>query len=297
MTDEDRQLLREILARLEAQERAVADIRSLVGPSGIPFPDGTLLVQTIHGTKYFIDPSDVVMAPQLVVYRQWESDVSALILGSLNANSLFVDVGANFGYLSCLAGSRIGNTGTGRVIAVEPNPKMLALLRKNISVNWSMAPIEVHECAASAEAGFVRLMVPDGHAANATISSHPQTAETGRSFYVRAATVDDITAKQAVDVLKIDVEGHEAAVLRGAQETIRRSPGITIVMEWSLIQMQEAGYSGSDVLKEIQSLGLCTYRLGGDGDEAGRLGRIGPTLSEGALLRTSYANIVLRHVK
>src|ERR1700683_666638 len=89
---DDRRLLLDVIEHLKKQDQAIAEIRRLVGPSGILFPDGTLLVQTIHGTKYFIDPSDLVMAPQLVVYRQWESDVSAFILSAVKENSIFMDV-------------------------------------------------------------------------------------------------------------------------------------------------------------------------------------------------------------
>src|ERR1700759_5244650 len=103
-------------------------MRQLIGPFGLSFPNEEILVQTLHGTKYFIDANDLVMTPQLVVYRQWESDLSAFFIRSLTPDTSFVDIGANFGYFTCLAGSRIGTTGRGRVIAVEPNPHMYRLL-------------------------------------------------------------------------------------------------------------------------------------------------------------------------
>jgi FkbM family methyltransferase len=292
--NDDRRLFLDVIARLERQEQAIAEIRRLVGPSGIPFPDGTLLVQTIHGTKYFIDPTDLVMAPQLVVYRQWESDVSACILNCVNENSIFMDVGANFGYLSCLAASRIGNKGTGAVISIEPNAKMLKLLRKNIQVNWSMAPIEVHECAVCAATGYVTLNIPE-HAANASIANDKETPK-GMTAIVKASTVDTIAAGRIVDVLKIDVEGHEVSVLRGARKTIERSTQIIVVMEWSLNQMKCAGFSASDLLAEVEDQGLSTFELvGSDDSRGGKPGAVGTEILPTDLAKKPYGNIVLRH--
>ncbi|HZX25968.1 MAG TPA: hypothetical protein VFF16_02780, partial [Telluria sp.] len=131
--------INQISKRIESLERSVRDIRQLVGPFGVNFPNNEILVQTIHGTKYFIDANDLVMTPQLVVYRQWESDLSSFFLRSVTAETVFLDVGANFGYFTCLAASKIGTTGKGRVISVEPNPRMLDMLRRNSKINWSMA--------------------------------------------------------------------------------------------------------------------------------------------------------------
>src|SRR5579863_6251254 len=108
------------LARLE---HSTADIRQLVGPFGLLYPDGTVLVQTLYGTKYFIDASDMVMAPQLVIYRQWEPEVSQFFLGSIGPDTVFMDVGANIGYFTCLLASYVGRAGYGRVIAVEACPR------------------------------------------------------------------------------------------------------------------------------------------------------------------------------
>lgn len=294
MDTDDRRLLLDVIEHLKKQDQAIAEIRRLVGPSGILFPDGTLLVQTIHGTKYFIDPSDLVMAPQLVVYRQWESDVSAFILSAVKENSIFMDVGANFGYVSCLAASRIGNRGRGKVIAVEPNPKMLTLLRKNILVNWSMAPVEIHDCAVCAEVGYVALTIPE-HAANASIATAHQPAN-GTTTIVKASTVDTLAGERIIDLLKIDVEGHELSVLKGARKTIERSRSISIVMEWSLSQMSSAGFSATDILAEVQEQGLTTFELIGNEPSGGaKPGDMGRELTAAQLAQKTYGNIILRH--
>ena len=76
---------------------SLREMRSLVGPFGLTLPDGSLLVQSLYGNKYLIDPLDLIISPNLVIYRQWEPDLSALVLGEVKPDTVFIDVGANFG--------------------------------------------------------------------------------------------------------------------------------------------------------------------------------------------------------
>lgn len=66
-------------ARLSGIERTLREIRQLVGPFAVPIGTDDLLVQTIHQVKYMVPARDMVMTPQLVVYRQWEAQLSALL--------------------------------------------------------------------------------------------------------------------------------------------------------------------------------------------------------------------------
>jgi hypothetical protein len=64
--------------------------------------------------------------------------------------------------------------------------------------------------------------------------------------------LDDVLPPDlVVDILKIDVEGHELGVVLGARETIARSPGIRIVMEWSMQQMREGGRDPADLIRQF----------------------------------------------
>jgi FkbM family methyltransferase len=264
----------------------VTDIRSLVGPFGVPMPDGSMLVQTIHGTKYLIDPNDRVMAPQLIVYRQWEPDLSLLFLRNLTPASVFVDVGANFGYFTCLAGSKIGTGDRGQVFAFEPNPRLLPLLRDNCAINWSMAPIQIHGCAVGLHRGTASLSIPSSRAANASLTS---LSGDGESVEVDVVSLDEaLRDGPQVDLLKIDVEGHEMAVLLGARQVIKRSPRLRIVMEWSAVQMQDAGTTADDAIGVIRELGLIPRAIPASGlfDDA-------PLMDLAELRATPYANIIL----
>ena len=284
-----------ILDRLNHIEQAVREIRELVGPCGVPFPNDELLVQTVHGTKYLIDANDLIMAPQMVVYRQWESDLSAFFIRSVTPDTVFLDVGAAFGYFTILLAAKIGLSGHGRVIGVEPNPRMFDLLTRNSRINWSMAPIELHCCAITPEGKSIDLMIPAQGAANARICSGGVSSLQGAYTlaHVRGDTVDRIVGGRRVDLIKIDVEGNELHVLNGATETLRNSPAVHVVMEWAPIQMADVGIDPNAVVDRFESLGLTAYRL----PESVHVPHavLDPTaFSRDDLLATTYANIYLR---
>lgn len=284
-----------LLMRMERVESALQDIRRLIGPFGVPFPNDEILVQTLYGTKYFIDANDLVMTPQLVVYRQWESELSAFFVRSVSPDTVFLDIGANFGYFTCLAASRIGTTGSGKVIAVEPNPRIFDMLSRNLRINWSMAPVEVHACAANSNGMSVDLMIPARGAANASIVTkrvHHNSA-VGALVHVRGNTVDRIVAGRRVDLIKIDVEGHELDVLNGASETFRVAPNIHLVMEWALAQMNDAGINPNNLVDKFDELGLACYRMPDSIHVS--IGDLDPLrLSREQLLSTPYTNLYLR---
>ena len=283
----------EVQSTLARMEQGLAEVRSLVGPMGVPMPGGEMLVQTLFGIKYLIDPNDLVMAPNLIVYRQWEPDISTYFWQNFTADTVFVDIGANFGYFTCLGAARIGTAGKGQVFAVEPNPSCLKLLERNLVINWSMAPVSLFRGAVGDMEGRVKLAVPRNRAANASLSVHAQRRDEADLVDVEIKRLDQVLpAGLAVDFLKIDVEGHELAALKGASEVICRSPNLRIVMEWSPSQIQEAGYPVTALIELLRQMGLRAFRLSdADALAEGKATQLGWE----AMCGMGYDNLILMH--
>jgi len=156
-----------------------------------------------------------------------EARLGKFFARSLTADSVFFDVGASCGFYSLLAAHLIG--GEKRVHAFEPTPFVYELLARNAR---STPAIVSNECAVADEAGTATLHCDSTSAvANSIADGAPDDA----GVTVRVVTLDDYCERHSVSPthVKIDVEGVEDKVVRGAERTFRRW-GPTIAMEMFL---------------------------------------------------------------
>ena len=232
-----------------------------------PLPEGTrpelppsaVELDTLIGTLWF-DGEDEKLTPWIRQHATWEADVVRLLESTLQPGATFVDVGANVGFHSVVASRLVGPSG--RVVAIEPEPESAAILRANL---WrhSAPHALVHMVAASDHLGRVRL------AADREGRSGSALSDTGE-IEAEATRLDDLLDGVRVDVLKVDVEGAEPLVLRGAEETIRRSLGLVAIVEFRLGRHLD-GSEPAEVLAYYESLGfeLALLRPGGEPQSAG----------------------------
>ena len=157
------------------------------------------------------------------------------------------DVGANIG-LSALEFSRAAGP-SGKVMAFEPHPDTAARLRGNLAQN-SANNVTIIQAAVGAKPGKVTFH-ESAHATLSSASVIPR--DLVRSFEVPVTTVDivwDEAGKPVVSALKIDVEGGELEVLRGARELLARDHPAVLLEAWGDEQLRpidallvDAGYT------------------------------------------------------
>ena len=191
-------------------------------------PEGTVPVPLSFG-RLWVDSRDGVVAYRLMKRGTWEPHETAALLTQIRAGYRIVEVGANIGYHTVQLARAVG--AAGHVHAVEPDPANRAILTRNIIEHRAERIVEVHAAAASDRAGTA-ILVRHGHnmGGHSLIAANvDDAAET-----VRVATValDDLVAGEAVDLLKIDAEGAEPAILAGARQTIARERPILFVEIW-----------------------------------------------------------------
>lgn len=222
-----------------------------------PLNDGWALTHLDTGHPFFVNTRDRNITPWIIMGGTWETELEGVILDRLGPGMTFVDVGANMGYYSVKAGSRVGPTG--QVIAFEPNPATLPYLRRNMAINGFGANSEIWPAAVGSQCGFAELTFTIGDEAQANIHGH---GDGEQSHKVGVQRLDEVLAHlPRIDLIKIDAEGSEAQVLVGAQELLSRHD-CAIVLELNLRR-----WEAIMPLEELVSLagGRAVFALQGHG--------------------------------
>ena len=242
----------ELIRRLIASERRFRRLQVAGVEVMADVTDGSARLDYFHGEPY--EAGLVNALPRL-----------------LTPGSVFVDVGANVGFLSILAARLVGPEG--RVIAFEPHPGAVERLRLGVAANGVGGTVEVTAAACGAQdGGTIRL-----HLAGDSVlsSTDPERAPLRdhfpflRSIDVPAITIDawmrvrpEILGRIAA--IKIDVEGTEADVLHGMAATLAACPGAALLCEtvaggpadrW----LRERGYDGTLLDERRHAFGNYLY--------------------------------------
>jgi FkbM family methyltransferase len=169
-----------------------------------------------------------------------------------------IDVGANVGFYSILAARHT----TRKVLAIEPTPNALKLLRENIDRNGVATRVVVFEGAASDVAGELTINTPVGKEEYSSLVSVVHSgaqSETMLQIRVKTNTLDEIIQFHDLDpgFVKIDVEGAEHLVFQGAQAMLEKNRPV-IFSEFSPHAMQQ---NGADPQALLDMLSRCNYRV------------------------------------
>lgn len=180
-----------------------------------------------------------------------EMEDMGLLLHALRPGDLFLDVGANIGSYSILAAAGVG----ANVIAVEPISETYASLSANIRVNDLTALITAHRVGLSDKPGTLSFTT-DLDSMNHVLAD----GERAESQAITVTTMDALCNAKSPIIIKIDVEGHELAVLNGAEKTLADPKLLAVIME---LNGSSARYGISDADIDAKMLGMgfkrCQY--------------------------------------
>jgi FkbM family methyltransferase len=218
---------------------------------------------------FFVEADDRLLAPWFITNGRYETDITDFFLRNLRPDSHCVDVGANFGYYTCLMARFCPS---GRVFAVEADETVYMLARDNLFINDLQHVAEAIHAAANDSGDRLALYRRRTRSGNTSIAKMPDDFVTklgepaSELFNVAGIRIDDLLPRLngRVDFVKIDVEGAELLVLRGARETIKRNLALTVVMEWSPGQIRSAGFEVEELLSELDEVGLQPFNTAED---------------------------------
>ncbi len=162
----------------------------------------------------------------------YEAQESSFVRSWLRPGMSFVDAGANWGLFSLLAASLVGPSG--RVIALEPDPRVFLKLQSNIERN-QLKQVEAFQVAAADREAELLLAGHNGVDQNSGMSRLVESGGTSHlTFTVRSRPLDallDESGIDTVDLLKMDVEGAEHMVLAGMEAGLKRFRYRCILLE------------------------------------------------------------------
>jgi FkbM family methyltransferase len=166
---------------------------------------------TNWGVSMRLDPRRNITEKRLLLSpSRFELEERAFLKTWLQAGDVFVDVGANVGAYSMWVGKIIGPTG--RIMAVEPQPSVLARLRANMALNPDFNVI-IFPCGAGSRDGKINLSVGSTNEGGASMATGDGGGETVQVFVRPLLDMVEEAGFERIDALKIDVEGYEDMAL------------------------------------------------------------------------------------
>lgn len=201
---------------------------------------------TSISAEFWIDPSS-------------RTDDDDFLTSVLQSGDIVVDVGANIGSLALKSALIVGESGV--VYAIEPHPRIVEFLRRNIKLN-ALTNIRVHNVAIGETKGEINF--------SSTRSDDQNRILPGGQLSVAVLPLDDIIGgHDRIHLLKVDVEGYELSVFRGSEAILPRVD--CVFFESFDDHFRQYGTRTSEVTGFLRSSGFSIFRktLGNEISEVG----------------------------
>ena len=208
-------------------------------------PGVNVVVPYVDATKLVVGNSmSAAVLTRYIGLAEFE-DMS-FVLHLLTDEDLFGDIGANIGVYSVLA----SGVRRAKSVAMEPVPTSATALRLNIAINELGGLVDVLEIGASAEAGELDFST-DEEGCNHVVSD-------GSGCHVVARPLDEVFAARTPILLKIDVEGFEMNVIKGAQRLLKDSALKAVLMEMNGLG-KRYGFDDRALDTEMEKFGFNSF--------------------------------------
>lgn len=189
-----------------------------------------------------------------LTFDSFEAAECASIQKLLRPGMIVLDIGAHQGFYTLFASSLVGKKG--RVFAFEPSPRERRALRLNIVINFrrnvSIQPLALGDQESEAD-----LHIVSKYNTGCNSLRPPAVPESTFTETVKVGTLDNWLAREKidrVDFMKIDVEGAELSVLKGAHESLMRRPRPIIQAEVEDVRTKPWGYRAQEIVAFLNAL-------------------------------------------
>jgi FkbM family methyltransferase len=264
-TNEENKLeLKRILDSISAPTLNLSYLQELMktGPRRkIQVHGDSITIQMLEsGSHYQWDINDPRTAVACLVATGVYEPIETKIMKHFAVHSkTIVDVGANIGYYTVELAKLLGPNG--QLLSFEPAATSFSQLRKNVDLNQIEDTVKLFQLGLSDSVSQAEIFLPQksGSSAASLRNLHPE--ENFHSQTVNTTTLDFLFANLEVtscDLIKIDVEGGELQVIKGAMSTIKKFKPVIfaeLLRKWS----EAFSYTPNDVLKVLKNLGYSCW--------------------------------------
>jgi FkbM family methyltransferase len=172
-----------------------------------------------------------------------------------------LDIGAHHGIYSLLASQKVG--ASGRVVAFEPSPRERQRLFRHVQLN-RCSNVTVEAMALGASEGEVELFVVQGNETGCNSLRPPEVSLRTKKLAVPLISLDRYVEQREiarVDFVKMDVEGGELEVLRGATALLQKPPRPVILCEVQEERTRSWGYAAGEIITQLRERQFSWFRI------------------------------------
>lgn len=209
----------------------------------------------VNGLRHWVDPISN-LGSQLLFNGAYETNFTGQLLRILRAGDIFLDVGANEGYFSLLAADRVGESG--HVYIMEPQARLWGIILYNFLLNQKLNYTLVPYAAGEKRGEMELILHPSLNTGSSTLVADNRRTLLPRQF-ARLLPLDfvaDYFRLKRVRLLKIDVEGYELFVLRGALRLLGSGKIDHILLELHPAQLSQLGHSPEEITTLLRESGF-----------------------------------------
>ncbi|MDN3666503.1 FkbM family methyltransferase [Algibacter miyuki] len=179
----------------------------------------------INGLKFYAEKGDAGIVGN-IYYKLMDYEDSMFLLDHLKKNDLFVDIGANLGHYTLLASGVCKS----KTIAIEPIVSTLIKLKKNIKLN------NLEDSVSVLSIGVGDTKETLNFTTNNTVMNSVSLTENINTVKIEVDTLDSVLENLHPNFIKIDVEGYEYKVLKGASHILKEPQ-----LKYLLIEFNNSG--------------------------------------------------------
>jgi FkbM family methyltransferase len=221
-----------------------------------------VMTEVFGDMRMWVDLHDIGVSRGCIL-GDWEQPESRYMREKIGLGDTVIDIGANIGWFTLLAAARCGDSG--HVHAFEPHPVIARYLNRSVQDSRIDSRVTLHQLALDEKRGEAVLGARantnnPGH--NWLLGNHEKSDTQFDRHKVATARLDDLLPDVSPTVIKIDVEGAEARVMRGAREMLRRARPLVLSELFPEQLKAVSGVTVADFIGEMAQLGYRCRELG-----------------------------------